>query len=377
MRERNGKGILSRRGKGQWTSGTVKMSLMSATPAAVSETPDYTPSHRPDYDKRQRAADGNWPAVTTYETVLAVRAILRDPEHAQAYYGREPVHLLTGLLECGVCGHRTFMWDKGSGSMPDRYMCESANKKPGEPGTGYCVMHRAAMLDGEITRLFLAVAAWPGVAAAFTRPGEDIDALKAERQILIKQREDASDAYTGGTVSLAWAQRTDQKLTAKIEALTGRITAAMPAAAGLVLTGIAAGDDPESVWERATVAERRQALRLVFGHITILPRRRGRPKGIPSKAPWPMDWSRIRIGWTPAVWGAAGDQPLADGGYIDNSALRELLLSIPAEALPGYVTVSASSGAVTKWDQGAQLALPMGTALQPALLRTGPGSTAG
>lgn len=356
-RERNAKGIrplTSKRGTGMWGSTTVGVSLMSATPAAVNETPERTPGGRPDYSRRVKAADGNWPAVTGYDTVLAVRAILTDPEHRQKYYGRAPSHLLTGLLACGVCGQRSFCWHKAYDKLPDRYVCKSADRRPGAPGTGYCVTHRAGQLDEFITMQALALAAQPGVTALFTRPAVDVDAFKAERTVLRTRWEELADqAENGGLSAAAWS-RNDANLTRKMDALTGQITSALRTDAGAVVLGIASGDHPLAVWERATVIERRQALAGFIDHITVLrSAKRGRPKGIPSGAAWPFDPDRIQIEWNPLLW-----------GFLEDPAVRAAMLTLPGT----YARVSPD-GHVTRWQPGGQAAEAFAAGLQPALVR--------
>ncbi len=357
-RERNAKGIrplTSSRGTGHWGSSTVGRSLMSATPAAVNESPERTASGVADWARRVKVADGNWPAVTDYDTVLAVRAILNDPDHKQKYYGREPSHLLTGLLACGVCGQRAFVWHKSHGKLPDRYVCKSADRKPGAPVTGYCVTHRAAQLDEYITGQVLALAAQPGVAAKFTRPAVDIDALKAERATLEHKLGEAAGVFASGdSADMLILKRLRADLAPRIEALTGQITSALAADAGPVLLGISSGDHPLAVWERATIAERRQALAAFIGHVTILKSvKRGRPKGLPATAAWPFDESRIVIEWNPLLW-----------GFLEDPAVRSLMLAIPAS----YVQVSRD-GEVRRWQPGGQAAGAFAEALQPALLR--------
>lgn len=363
-RERNEKDIrplISKRGTGKWVSSTVKASLMSSTPAAVNETPDYTPSHRMDYSKRVWAADGNWPAVTDYDTVLAVRRILLDPEHLQQYYGREPVHLLTGVLECGECGQRAFCWHKAHGKMPDRYVCKSADRKPGVPGAGYCVTHRAGQLDEYITGLVLNLACQPGVIGKFSRPKEDTGPLEDELNHVRSKLARAARMWADDKITDSMLTAMKAELEPRAKVLQARIAAATPPSDGdEILEKIRRGEHPFVAWEEAAIGARRRSLAKFIDHITILKSaKRGRPAGISPKAPWPFDPGRVHIEWQPDVWGAMEDHP----------ELKELVLG------GAFFSYATSTGGV--WQPGEGPSEAFAAELQSRPVRTEPGSSPG
>jgi DNA invertase Pin-like site-specific DNA recombinase len=136
-----------------WTTRTLKRVLTSPRTAGLRE-------HN---GKLYPAA---WSPIVPREQWEAVKAILEDPARRTNDRGGVHRYLLTGMIFCGVCGHRLVGTRKG-----DYYGYQCPKTERG--GGGKCVQRSAAPVEELITEaLFLAVAApqWDRLAE---RPAND------------------------------------------------------------------------------------------------------------------------------------------------------------------------------------------------------------
>lgn len=172
--EWNAKGFTGREGK-PFNGLTVLRVLTNATVAAVMEPTRSDPETR----------EGSWEKILDYDTVKAIRQLAADRDAARpgtrSHAGRKAKYLLTGMLECGVCGSRHVHVRAGAKGRRV-YACLGAwwDKPNPPPGVGKNHLARTVdRVDAYITGLVLDKIEAQAAARMLTDRGEDVVALRA------------------------------------------------------------------------------------------------------------------------------------------------------------------------------------------------------
>jgi DNA invertase Pin-like site-specific DNA recombinase len=206
----------------------------------------------------------DYPVVLDPGTWEAVGAVLRDPARITNHRGGLPRHLLSGLLYCGICGHRMSSRPRGDGFI---YRC------PPPDGSGNCgrVSRDAKRVERLITvALFKAVEsrAWDEQAAELpaddpARPHhERVAELTAELDTLdgmlaeavLAERQGRAPKPSAATLRRKLAEREaerDQHAEAAARLQRGRVVAAVPR-------------NLRAVWPGLSLDRRRSILRAVL-----------------------------------------------------------------------------------------------------------------
>ena len=135
-------------------------------------------------------AKGEWAAILDRETTEQLRALLTDPVRRR---GRQPQHLLTGILVCGRCESRMSGGPDGAGGH--RYACSA---QPGLSRCGRCTVS-GPPVDALVTEaVFAALTGSPMPASpAAAPPAESVAELEDARRRLATLAEE----YAAGRIS--------------------------------------------------------------------------------------------------------------------------------------------------------------------------------
>ena len=202
---------------------------------------------------------GDWAPILDDELHRKVEERLLEPGRRTAF-NTTARHLLSGVAECGVCGSPMY----GSPmKVRDRrwmvYRCPA-----------YHVTRRMDLVDEIVVGTVVARLSRPDALALLT-PDEDVDALRAEATDLRDRRDSLAALLADGLLSPAAVRTQAGRLSKDLDAVEGRITAALgdnPAAT------VAGSDDVEAAWSELPFASQRGIVRTLMT-VTILPAGKG------------------------------------------------------------------------------------------------------
>jgi len=218
-----------------------------------------------------------WTAIVDREQWHTVRAILTDPARRTAIGGGQAQHLLSGLIQCGVCGKKLYCRTPATKAAVRAYYC------PDRDGAGGHVHRNAGKLEALILGgLFAAVednAAYDDAVKSLgdgdpTRPHyealaritadlDTLDGMLAEAELAERQGHKASPS--SATLRRKMAQREaerDQHLAAVARLQGDRVMAHVPR-------------NLRQVWRDLSLDRQRAILRAVFRgkRIVVFPQR--------------------------------------------------------------------------------------------------------
>lgn len=240
------------------------------------------------------AYEGDWEPILDRDEHARVIAALTSTPAARK---EAQVHLLTGLLHCGNCGGmlRITKWREKSGNSYPRYHCF---RQPGNNFCGRLTASQAGVDDVVLDKFFEVMS------SSKLRPVDDgagkAEALrvaiegdeKEEVRLTLDHyvnRTMTRDAYTAALAALHARQDANRAVLAALEAQQKVV-------AGALRPG--KREDLEAWWEKATVAERRAALRAAIREVVVLPAKR--------KGGRPFDTSRVRVSWRWSLYARVG-----------------------------------------------------------------------
>ncbi len=269
----NGAGLRTSAGN-EWNGATVRQMVCSPRIAALRVHKGQT-------------IPGDWEPIISEERWLEVRTVIdaRPGGHGGISTRR---HLLSGLVQCGVCGVNM---GAGSGDPPGRtsfkrYKC---GKRPGSRACGGPSASRSST-DTYVTNKFLDF-----MAGARLRPVEqegrsvsEIEADIVETEASLRRL--ARDHYIDGRLPEDTFRSTNDELTERLAGLTRSKTSAEEEES-LRQVALRPGnrEDIEAWWEKASLPERREALGRAIHKVVIHPAKvRGGNK---------FDTSRVEIMW--------------------------------------------------------------------------------
>ena len=224
---------------------------------------------------------GCWPAIITEDEWRAVSDILGNPDRATYSGSRSLKWLGTNLYGCGVCG--SLMRSAGVSSQGAKgekraaYRCKD----------GLHLSVRAAPVDDAVHATVRALLVKYGVDLIERPTGEDGSAeLHQQANALRARLDELEDMLGDGEIDRAGFVRQRERITAKLEGITDRLTAR---ASDSVLSGVADAADPATVYDAQPI-ERKRAIVDALMTVTVKSGRPGRlPKGMT------FDYSRVGI----------------------------------------------------------------------------------
>lgn len=223
--------------------------------------------------------EAEWPAILDRATWERIRAKIGDPRRARG--GRPPAHLLTGLLECSKCGgtlHHSARADSGAG----RYVCA--------PNAGQARCGKIAIAAAPIERIVsdavIEALAVPELFAAIEAVDIDIEAVS--RRIVIAEEaleQLARDFYAEQRISRREYLAAREELDRKLDDFRTRISAPIRNTVAALPSDV---DGLRSLWDEATIEERRAIISTVVDRIVV-------SRGVPGRRK--VDPDRVSILW--------------------------------------------------------------------------------
>lgn len=224
----NGRGITTPKG-GEWTGTQVRRAV--ANPAYVAKR-----VHR-----GQIVGNATWEPIVPEDVWLSCQARLADPARTtdRGEYRRK--WLLSGIAVCGVCGGRIRV---GRPRGISSYVCSK----------GFCVARKVEPVDAYVIAHLLARLGEPDVLDAFRpvpveRVNPEVAHIEAQLAVVASLDADAREAA-------------ERPLLARLEALQ------VPPA-GIPPLVLEAAADPAGVWDRLSLDQRRELVRLVLAEVRI------------------------------------------------------------------------------------------------------------
>jgi site-specific DNA recombinase len=218
--------------------------------------------------KGQAVGDAAWDAIVSPADWDAVRRLLGDPTRQSHTHGVAPVHLLSGIAECGVCG--AWLRPYTLRGKPT-YRCAGLT-----PTASKAHVSRARQpLDAMVTAFMVALLGRPDVvetlaAAAGTADTEQAAAAREAADLEVKLAELEEAAGSGG-ISFAAFGRLEARLLEQLETARARATPAwMPPAVRDL-----AGPDAAARWAGVSLEVRRAAVRCLVRVVVDPVARRG------------------------------------------------------------------------------------------------------
>lgn len=215
---------------------------------------------------------GTWPAIITEDEHERITALLNDPARKAAHTGRAPVHLLSGLLECGLCGGKmkrlpgrvTTTKTGGTKRQPAAYTCVTCHK----------IRRKQEVLDDVISRLVVARLSEPDAVRLFAMGDpEEVDRLREGIATLDARAANAADMFAAGDIDGAQLTRITERLRGERETAQRALTAALPPALPVDLTG----GDVAARWESWPLDTKRAIIRHLL-RVKVLPVGPGRAR---------------------------------------------------------------------------------------------------
>lgn len=148
--------------------------------------------------KGQVTSEGDWEPLISTEDHERIVALMSDPVRLK-HHGVEPVHLLSGIATCGVCGGRI---RQTAGRYP-KYAC-----------VNFCITRRQCHVDELVTELVLKRIEEAQGVEEFADPAQ-ADAL-AEARRLQSNLNEAVDLFTQGKLTAASLARAEAQLLPQI-----------------------------------------------------------------------------------------------------------------------------------------------------------------
>lgn len=265
MRDWNSRGVPTTTGK-PWGYATMRQLLLRPRNYGAS-------THRGEV-----VGTGLWEPLVDEATWRSASAILRDPSRRSSgsNVGR---WLLAGLALCGVCGDGSTVKSataRSRGRASTIYRCRSV------PHLGrradYCDEFVSAVILERLRRDDAR-----GLLVADETP--NTEGLRVEADSIRRQLDESAGLYADGILSAAQLRTTAERLRQRLAEVEDQMTDRSRVAA---LAGLLEADDPGTVWEQLSWAQRRAVVDVLCS-VTIEPAGRGKART--------FDPSTVRIDW--------------------------------------------------------------------------------
>lgn len=235
VRQLNDDGRLNR-GR-PWTSVELRRKLLSPTYAGWR------------VHKGNRVA-ATWEAIFTDDEHDAITAILTNPVRL-TQHGSAPVHLLTGIAECGKCGGRVGRTKNGA-SGTDSYCCRK----------GFCMARRKNIVDEVVEAVLIARLSRPDIhelLANVTEDGSELREARTQIRTLQARLTQFEEKAIAGQLEPDEYVRLREGIRRRIEVAEARARAAAPAKSPVVAR--IAGPEAAETWRTLPIENRREVVR--------------------------------------------------------------------------------------------------------------------
>ena len=230
-----------------------------------------------------------WPAVVPEHVWREVGSALRNRD-GRFSQGPERRWLLSGIARCGVCGRGLIVGMATGRGRPSRpvYRC-----RPERSGSAKGHLARdTRWLDAYVTEAVLARLRKPDALKALQppAPGDPAPQLHIQVAAARQQLDEAASMYAARQIDARQLAAITVTLNAEIEQANIRLGQLSAVTALDAFRGV----DPEEVWDRLPLEQRRAVVRFLMS-VTVHPAARGRPAGWRPGEPY-FDPEYIEIG---------------------------------------------------------------------------------
>lgn len=241
LRDLNGRGVLTSRGKG-WGYSSLRAMLLRPRNAGLMVY------------RSEIIGKGKWQPLVSEEDHLAVQMLLARPER-RTTTGNARAHLLPGLARCGKCGQ-----GMKSGNVKDRYKRNNRIYR-------CCVYRNESKLDALVTKVALLCLVHPDMRRALQPMASLSDGSQAERDAIANRLDEAANAFGQGAITMA-------QLTTMTRTLKGRLEILDSALAGntrlRVLDDLMTAKDVLKAWDELPLCRKRTVIDALMT-IEVLP----------------------------------------------------------------------------------------------------------
>jgi site-specific DNA recombinase len=241
-----------------------------------------------------------WPAIISREQWDKVQVILRSEDIAAEHKGvRTRRYLLTGFLECGLCGAK--MVGRGrirrnDGTQHERYSCPKYDTRGIQVGCGR-VVRLAEPIDRLVTESVLYRYDAPELMKALSEvdSGGEVQGLLNEYHAQKLKMEDLVRDYATGLLNREQLARAKSIVDEALQQTQDRLTKIQT---GRAFASIPIGMSVRDAWESADSDWRRSLLDLIVKSVIVNPGRCGSMRWKDeSGGEWNFDPSKIAIVW--------------------------------------------------------------------------------
>lgn len=221
---------------------------------------------------------GSWEPILTVDEHERLVALFNDPVRKAAYNGRTPVHLLSGIAKCGLCGGTMKRLPgrvtRGK-AQPSAYACAACHK----------VRRKQETLDDVVTGLVIERLSRPDAIELFAT-GDPAEATAARDLIatLDARLSNAGDLFAEGSIDAAQLRRITEKIRREREGAERALAAALPPALPVEITS----GNIAAAWDTWPMDTKRTIVKHLL-EITVLPIGPGKGRV--------FDPSWIRVDW--------------------------------------------------------------------------------
>jgi site-specific DNA recombinase len=229
-----------------------------------------------------------WPPILSTEEWEMVRLALKSSYRRRTYR----TYLLTGLLECGVCGNPLLgdAHPNRTGEAPKRrYSCKKGNNYGVQVGCGK-ISRLADPIELLVSEAVLYRLESEDLATALAPKTPEIKPLLKRYQFLQGRLEELVHDYAIGLLSRPQLAQAKNAVETEIEKVQADLAAAQPQQAFSV---VEAGRAVREAWEQEGIDWRRSLISLLIERVVVQP-------GYPGRARWRgfvFDPEKVEIRW--------------------------------------------------------------------------------
>ena len=231
----NRRGVPTARPSKGWTASSI---------GALIKRPTYAGFRT---HKGEVTSKGKWEPLISVEDHKRIVALMDDPTRLK-HHGVEPVHLLTGIAKCGVCGGGRIRLT--TGPYP-KYAC-----------VNFCITRRQTHVDKLVTELMLRRIEEAGGPEDFSDPHQ-AEALEEARK-LRANLDEAVDLFTQGKLSASSLARAEAQMLPQIRDFERVGRKILAPELVTLLDG-----DTRSEWEEMDISSRRNLVSSIL-KVTLL-----------------------------------------------------------------------------------------------------------
>jgi len=202
-----------------------------------------------------------WPAILDRDTWDQVQVRLRE-RHSLGAKGNKLVRWLTGLLQCGRCGHELIGWTSSDGP---RYWCATPRG-----GCGQIAIH-AVHAEEEVERQFLEYMSNRKVIEllrkGFAAAPAEVSSARAELSQDQQQLKELAGMWARREVTFAEYTEARRIIADRIKESEMVVTASLPRTVRSLLES----GDVARAWRELEPPDRREAVRAVLPGYTVVP----------------------------------------------------------------------------------------------------------